>query len=241
MTAFYSLIVLLLIKLSRAGPVPNFGLPVSVAGSAQVISASNQTSAVVKSATNHLGNVSLASNYTKHQTVLVQLAMIANFTASVDQSIVMPLLALAEATSGNVSELFNAIWEGIATTQSYITHTLPGDLKKLEIEIDHYVPDRLKDGFGCVQRGLDSLSEALKSLQNGVLNAVREAGTNSMSNVELRKFVSLKVVNDVARSIRAVSVCFPSIVETVNSTSDRLKTADQFIIDTSRADELTGV
>uniref|UniRef100_A0A182XTR9 Uncharacterized protein n=1 Tax=Anopheles quadriannulatus TaxID=34691 RepID=A0A182XTR9_ANOQN len=65
MTAFYSLIVLLLIKLSRAGPVPNFGLPVSVAGSAQVISASNQTSAVVKCATNHLGNVSLASNYTK--------------------------------------------------------------------------------------------------------------------------------------------------------------------------------
>ena len=179
-------------------------------------------------------HVSLASNYTKHQTVLVQLATIANFTASVDQSIMIPLLALAEATSGNVSEPFNAIREGIATAQSYITHTLPGDLKKLEIEIDHYVPDRLKDGFGCVQQGLNSLNEALESLQNGVLNAVRETGTVSMSNVELRKFVSLKVVLDVARSIRAVSVCFPSIMETVNSTIDRLKTADQFIIDTSR-------
>uniref|UniRef100_A0A182JTR8 Uncharacterized protein n=1 Tax=Anopheles christyi TaxID=43041 RepID=A0A182JTR8_9DIPT len=221
-------------SLDTYDPVPDFGLPVTVAGSAQVISITNQTSALLKTATNNFNDISLRSNYTKHQNVLKQLATIANFTANIDQSIVKPLFVLTTDSSGNVSDLFKTALEGIASTQRNITHTLLEELNGLEMLIDHYVPDRLKDGFGCVQSGLEKLNKTLEGLQSAIMNAIRNTGTVSMLSTVFKKFVSLKTVHDVVRSVRAMSVCIPSIIETINSTIARIKTADNFIHDMNK-------
>uniref|UniRef100_A0A182WJM9 Uncharacterized protein n=1 Tax=Anopheles minimus TaxID=112268 RepID=A0A182WJM9_9DIPT len=142
----YSLLVVLAVECAISGPVPNFGLPGPVSGSSQVIDISDQTSSLLQTVTNRL-NTSLTSNYTKLQTTLVQLGTFANFTASMDRSVVVPLLTLVRDTSGNVGDSFRAVLDGISVTQDYITSTLPVELTKLELLINRYVPDRLKDGF----------------------------------------------------------------------------------------------
>ncbi|XP_035907610.1 uncharacterized protein LOC118510194 [Anopheles stephensi] len=221
-------LVVLILECALSSPVPEFGIPGAVAGSSQVIDASKQTSTLLQTATNRL-NTSLTSNYTKLQATLDQLATFAKFTASIDRTVVVPLLVLARDSSGDVSYGFETVLDGITATQDYISNTLPGELKALELLIQHYVPDRLKDGFGCVRRGLNQLSESTASLQTALTAAIKEAGTVNLSGTVLRKYVSLKTVFDVARAVSTVKVCVPSIIETINSTIDRLKIADGFV------------
>uniref|UniRef100_A0A182MGP7 Uncharacterized protein n=1 Tax=Anopheles culicifacies TaxID=139723 RepID=A0A182MGP7_9DIPT len=208
-----------------SGPVPNFGLPGPVPGSSQVIDVSDQTSSLLQTATHNL-NTSLTSNYAKLQATLLQLGTFAYFTASIDRSVVIPLLALVRDTSGNVGDNFKTVLEGINVTQDYINNTLPGELKKLELLINHYVSDRLEDGFGCVRSGLNRLSASVTSLQSAIMAAVKEAETVSLPVNTLRRYVSLTAVHDIARAVNAVRICIPSIIESINSTIERLKTAD---------------
>ncbi|XP_053663823.1 uncharacterized protein LOC128712983 [Anopheles marshallii] len=229
MSLTYSVLVLLLAERALSGPVPDFGLPGAVSGSSQVIDVSDQTSALLQTATNRL-NTSLTSNYAKLQATLVQLGTFARFTASIDRSVVVPLVALARDASGDTANNFQAVVDGITATQNYISSTLPLELSGLEILINHYVPDRLKDGFGCVRSGLNQLSASVTSLQSAIKAAVKEAGTVSLSAEVLRKYVSLKTVHDIARAVTAWKVCLPSIIESINSTIERLKTADNFVL-----------
>ncbi|XP_050073058.1 uncharacterized protein LOC126561155 [Anopheles maculipalpis] len=221
-------VFLLHFKCALSSPVPEFGIPGTVPGSSQVIDASNQTSTLLQTATNRL-NTSLTSNYAQLQSTLDQLGTFAKFTASIDRTVVVPLLVLTRDTSGDVSNGFKAVLDGIVSAQNYINNTLPVDLKSLELLIQHYVPDQLKDGFGCVRSGLNQLSESLTLLQTALVAAIKEAGTVNLSGTVLKIYVSLTSVFDVARAISSVRVCIPSVIETINSTIDRLKTADDFI------------
>ncbi|XP_049297838.1 uncharacterized protein LOC125771342 [Anopheles funestus] len=221
-------LILFIAKWALSGPVPDFGLPGAVPGSAQVIDISNQTSSLLQTATHRL-NISL-TNYTKLQTTLLQLGTLAKFTASIDRSVVVPLLALARDTSGDIGDSFKAVVDGITTTQDYIHSTLPVELKSLEILINHYVPDRLNDGFGCVRSGLNQLTATVASLQTAIMASVKEAGTISVPMNVLRKYVNLKTVYDVASAVSAMNICIPSIIESINSTIERIKTADDFIL-----------
>uniref|UniRef100_A0A182RTX5 Protein TsetseEP domain-containing protein n=1 Tax=Anopheles funestus TaxID=62324 RepID=A0A182RTX5_ANOFN len=225
----YLFLILFITEWALSGPVPDFGLPGAVPGSAQVIDISNQTSSLLQTATHRL-NISLTSNYTKLQTTLLQLGTLAKFTASIDRSVVVPLLAFARDTSGDIGDRFKAVVDGITATQDYIHTTLPVELKSLEILINHYVPDRLNDGFGCVRSGLNQLTASVASLQSAIMASVKEAGTLSVPINVLRKYVNLKTVYDVASAVSAVKICIPSIVESINSTIERLKTADDFIL-----------
>ncbi|XP_052895768.1 uncharacterized protein LOC128302956 [Anopheles moucheti] len=225
----YSVLALLVVEGAFSGPVPDFGLPGAVAGSSQVIDVSDQASTLLQTATNRL-NTSLTSNYGKLQATLVQLGTFARFTASIDRSIVVPLLALVRDASGDIADSFKPVVDGITETQDYIHSKLPLELSGLESLINHDVPDRLKDGFDCVRRGLNQLSASVTLLQGAIMAAVKETGTVRLSAEVLRKYVSFKTVHDVARAVTAVKVCLPSIIDSINSTIERLKTADDFVL-----------
>uniref|UniRef100_A0A182R0H9 Protein TsetseEP domain-containing protein n=1 Tax=Anopheles farauti TaxID=69004 RepID=A0A182R0H9_9DIPT len=179
MLPFCTVLVLCFVAV-LSGPVPEFGLPLPIAGSSQVRDSATQAHDLLRTVTDRL-NVTLTSNYARLPTTLTLLATIATFTESIDRAVIAPVLALVRDSSGDVRVSFQPVLEGISSTQSYIQQQLPIDLARLEASISHYVPDRLSDGFRCVRSGLERLAGGLETLRGAMLEAVKEAGTASVS------------------------------------------------------------
>uniref|UniRef100_A0A182NUF7 Secreted protein n=1 Tax=Anopheles dirus TaxID=7168 RepID=A0A182NUF7_9DIPT len=209
-------------------PRPDFGISVTVYGSAGV-STNAQGSGALFDKTNDNLDVALNSGFPLLTTIKTQLVGIANDFTTNGLALSSALKALADST-GPLTDAFAAFTSASDALTAFMNGGVSAYFTELNTKLDNSITTMLNDAFDDVKSELSTLGGLLTTLKGQLQSAVQAAGTSSPSKAVLRAHVSTSLTSAIAVSVISLKADIPLVTYIIANSIENLKIADDYII-----------
>uniref|UniRef100_A0A4Y0BVZ7 Protein TsetseEP domain-containing protein n=1 Tax=Anopheles funestus TaxID=62324 RepID=A0A4Y0BVZ7_ANOFN len=222
---------------------PDFGISLSITSSGKVSFAAEAAKTVLDAVDDNTPYTA-ESNYKGLQELADVMVNIASVMVDVGDELVPVVTSLVTDVSGEVSTVFMAVFAKIADLKSAISTQLPTAINEVKRIFDthydseglDYIPNQLTDGFNRIVLGVDDLKAKLLVLQEGIEDAITEAGdVTALTNPLVKKYVKPAVVYSVVFAINQLKTYLPVVKYTIDSTLENINLADDYLLLVSEA------